>query len=61
MMALFDVHRNPEYWKHPEEFYPDHFLQSEIESRPQYAYIPFSSGLRACVGKYRFPLVIFFY
>ncbi|XP_077289012.1 cytochrome P450 4C1-like [Arctopsyche grandis] len=51
MMALFDVHRNPKYWKRPEEFYPDHFLAEEVASRPQYAYVPFSSGLRVCIGK----------
>lgn len=52
------LHRRPEYWKDPEKFNPDRFLAPDKDENPShhYAFQPFSSGPRTCVG-YRFALM----
>lgn len=49
--AMF-IHRSPEYWEKPEEFYPDHFLAEKVKERPKYAYFPFGGGKRKCIGEH---------
>lgn len=45
------LHRNPAYWEQPDEFLPERRLDAEAEKRrPRFAYIPFSSGPRQCIG-----------
>lgn len=51
MVAIFNLHRDPQYWQKPNEFYPDHFLEEFVKNRPVYAYVPFSAGPRSCIGK----------
>ncbi|KAK9496806.1 hypothetical protein O3M35_012960 [Rhynocoris fuscipes] len=50
-LLVYSLHRDPDFWSHPNEFYPDHFLPEESSSRPKSAYIPFLQGLRSCPGK----------
>ncbi|KAJ3664758.1 hypothetical protein Zmor_000303 [Zophobas morio] len=50
-IPIYNLHRNPTYWKNPDHFYPDHFLPAAEQSRPSFAYIPFSAGPRGCIGK----------
>nr|AFU86477.1 cytochrome P450 CYP439A1v3 [Laodelphax striatellus] len=50
-IMLYKLHRDPQYWSHPDSFYPDHFLPENIEKRPKYTFLPFVSGLRACPGQ----------
>ncbi|KIO18583.1 hypothetical protein M407DRAFT_31774 [Tulasnella calospora MUT 4182] len=42
------VHYNPRYWKDPYAFRPARFLDPEW---PREAFIPFSAGPRACIGR----------
>lgn len=45
------LHRHPAYWEQPDEFLPERWLDAEAEKRrPRFAYIPFSSGPRQCIG-----------
>ncbi|KAH6913905.1 614/534 cytochrome P450 [Coprinopsis sp. MPI-PUGE-AT-0042] len=41
------LHKNPRYWSNPEEFNPDRFLGEYNKD----AFIPFSAGVRSCLGK----------
>ncbi|XP_073970448.1 cytochrome P450 4g1-like isoform X2 [Rhodnius prolixus] len=50
LIAFMYLHRDPDIWSHPEEFYPDHFLPEEVAARPKGAYLPFSWGPRSCPG-----------
>ncbi|XP_075228120.1 cytochrome P450 4C1-like [Lycorma delicatula] len=47
-ICIYGVHRDRRFWKHPDDFYPEHFLPEEVEKRPKYSYIPFSMGPRNC-------------
>lgn len=51
ILAIQNVHRDPAYWQHPNEFHPDHFLPEFSTLRHKYAYLPFSAGPRSCLGK----------
>ncbi|KAK3883064.1 hypothetical protein Pcinc_012595 [Petrolisthes cinctipes] len=45
-------HQDPHYWSHPDQFYPDHFLDKEgkCQARKE-SYLPFSIGRRVCPGE----------
>lgn len=45
------LHRNVNYWKNPEQFWPERFSPENSRGRPPFAYIPFGGGSRVCLGR----------
>ncbi|XP_066138540.1 cytochrome P450 4C1-like isoform X2 [Euwallacea fornicatus] len=50
-VAVYNIHRDQNHWEHPNEFYPEHFSPQAVKNRNAYAYLPFSAGVRSCLGK----------
>ncbi|GCE26640.1 cytochrome P450 [Dictyobacter alpinus] len=48
--STYAMHRHPDFWEQPENFYPEHFTAEQVAKRPRHAYIPFSHGPRICIG-----------
>lgn len=45
------IAHDPEYWKNPDEFVPERFIENEIDYKGQhFEFIPFGSGRRICPG-----------
>lgn len=48
VLSPYVTHRHPDFWKNPEGFDPDRFVDpSKID---KFAYFPFSGGPRQCIG-----------
>jgi cytochrome P450 len=50
LMSPFVTHRSPRFWDRPLVFDPDRFLPEASAGRPKFAYFPFGSGPRMCIG-----------
>ncbi|VDD88173.1 unnamed protein product [Enterobius vermicularis] len=50
-ISPFSVARDPKEWEDPDQFNPDHFSPENIAKRDPFAFIPFSAGIRNCLGK----------
>lgn len=47
---VYGLHRNPAYWKRPNDFMPERFAPELIKQRHPYSYMPFGGGPRLCIG-----------
>ena len=57
---IFHVHRRKDIWgPRADTFYPDHFLPSNMAKIHSYAFLPFTKGVRNCIGK-TYKIYIFF-
>ncbi len=51
-LSPYLVHRHPRFWSHPEQFDPDRFRDEGSHLKHRGAFIPFSAGLRRCIGEH---------
>lgn len=49
---IIGLMHNPKYYKNPETFDPDRWLDKKIYNEEPYSFIPFSAGPKSCIGKY---------
>jgi cytochrome P450 len=51
-MPAYSLHRNPDYFSHPDQFLPQRWLpESKFEKHDTSAFTPFSLGPANCVGQ----------
>ena len=50
LMSPWAMHRDPKVFEDPERFAPERWLDGLASRLPRFAYFPFSSGPRRCVG-----------
>ncbi|KAF6017941.1 CYP3A4 [Bugula neritina] len=55
-VQIYCMHRDPTYWEDPETFKPERFAPENRTANQQYAFLPFGSGGRKCIG-YRLALL----
>jgi cytochrome P450 len=51
MIAVYHLHRHPEFWSEPERFDPERWREERGEPKHAFAYLPFGLGGRRCVGE----------
>jgi cytochrome P450 family 9 len=63
-LPIMGLHRDPQYWPDPDRFDPERFSEENKANINPYAFLPFGSGPRNCLGS-RFALLeiktLFFY
>jgi len=50
IVSPYATQHHPDYWPDPESFDPERFTPERSAGRSHYAYFPFSSGPRMCIG-----------
>lgn len=51
LVSQWTMHRDERYWPEPLKFDPDRFTEEAKAKRPKFAYFPFGSGPRTCIGE----------
>ena len=49
LFSVYEIHRNPEFWKDPETFNPSRFEDEKLLKYSPY-FLPFGAGPRMCIG-----------
>ncbi|GCE24981.1 cytochrome P450 [Dictyobacter alpinus] len=52
IMAIYAMHRRPEYFPDPDAFDPERFTAENEKRLPRHAYLPFGAGPRICIGNH---------
>lgn len=50
IVSPYVLHHSQRYWDRPHEFDPDRFLPEKSQARHKYAFLPFGTGPRKCIG-----------
>jgi cytochrome P450 len=51
LVSQWTMHRDERYWPDPLQFDPERFSEENKAARPKFAYFPFGSGPRTCIGE----------
>ncbi|XP_023717570.1 cytochrome P450 9e2 isoform X2 [Cryptotermes secundus] len=50
-IPIYGLHHDPEHYSNPERFDPERFSDEKRQNINPFAYLPFGSGPRSCIGK----------
>jgi cytochrome P450 len=51
-VSPYGIHRNGRYFREPDRFRPERWLNGETDDLPRFAYLPFGGGHRVCIGSH---------
>jgi cytochrome P450 len=51
LVSQWTMHRDERFWPDPLKFDPERFTEEAKAARPKFAYFPFGSGSRTCIGE----------